>query len=183
VSAAATLLAEIGAVGAEATLEDGMLCISAPDGALSDVQRQLVIEHRAEIAALLGCPPGFKGGPAGDTVEDWRTWMRMVARRRRDRGQDLRTALSLAWGEAEVVWHLRHGARPDPRRCAGCGKRLEAADRTETMIDGAVIHFDPDDPDPDHCIDCLVLFGQQWRWAAHDGLVALGLNAPGRTGP
>ena len=170
-SAAATLLAEIGAIGAEATLEDGALCISAPDGALTDAQCRLVIEHRAEIAALLDCPPGFRGGPAGDTVEDWRIWMRLVVHRRRDRGQDLQTALRLAWGEAEVVWHLRHGTRPDLRRCAGCGAWLEGAGGTMAMIDGAVVHIGGS-----HGLDCLLLYGEAWCDAGRAGLIALGIN-------
>ena len=50
------LLAEIGAVGADATFEDGVLCISAPDGALTEAQCRRLIEHRAEIIALLAEP-------------------------------------------------------------------------------------------------------------------------------
>jgi hypothetical protein len=130
-------------------------------------------EHRAEIAVLLAKPAGFRDGPVGDAVEDWRAWMRLVVRRRHGRGQDLQTALRLAWGEAEVVWHLRHGTRPDPRRCAGCGAWLEGAGGAMTMIDRAVVHIGGT-----HGLDCLVLYGEAWRGAACTGLIALGIKAP-----
>lgn len=52
-NAAAVLVAEISAVGADATLENGVLCISAPEGALTEAQYRRLIEHRADIIALL----------------------------------------------------------------------------------------------------------------------------------
>src|SRR5690349_16507970 len=81
------------------------------------------------------------GQPDGDGPAAWQDWMRTGAKRRHlVDGWPMDEAVRLAWGDAINAWHERHGARPDPRRCAGCDARLEAADGTETMIDGAVVH-------------------------------------------
>jgi hypothetical protein len=68
------------------------------------------------------------------------------------------------------VWHLRHGAPPDPDRCAGCGGWMLDGPGMR-MLDGAVIHFG----NPDR-LDCLIIYGEAWRAAASAGLVALGLR-------
>jgi hypothetical protein len=42
-----------------------------------------------------------------------------------------------------------------------------------SLPDGAVVHFG----NPDR-LDCLIIYGQEWRTAASAGLVALGLRRP-----
>lgn len=78
----------------------------------------------------------------------------------------------MVWGEAEWEWHQRHGARPDPDRCAGCGNRLAAGEGLR-RLDGAVVHVG----DPEQ-VECLAVYGAQWRGAASVKLMALGLVRP-----
>jgi hypothetical protein len=96
-----------------------------------------------------------------DRLEDW---MRL--------GRQYEAARSLAWGEAECIWHERHGVRPEPHHCAGCQSPL-ADQAAMDLWDGASVHWDDA-----HGLDCLILYGQRWRGAAAAGLAALGLKAP-----
>jgi hypothetical protein len=56
VTAASVLLAEVRAVGAEVVLDDGVLRVRAPKGALTAAQRERLIDHHADIIALLAEP-------------------------------------------------------------------------------------------------------------------------------
>jgi hypothetical protein len=109
--------------------------------------------------------------PAGDDRPAWQAWMnrRYVWRRGRYSRAE---ALGIVWGEAECEWHRRHGAAPDPDRCAGCGERLPSGAGMR-QIDGAVVHVG----DPEQ-VECLAAYGAQWRGAASVGLMALGLMRP-----
>jgi hypothetical protein len=55
-SAASVLLAELRAVGADATVEDDALCIWGAEGALPAELCNRLIDHRADIIALLSEP-------------------------------------------------------------------------------------------------------------------------------
>jgi hypothetical protein len=55
-SAASALLAELRAVGADATVEDDALCIWGAEGALPAELCDRLIDHRADIIALLTEP-------------------------------------------------------------------------------------------------------------------------------
>jgi hypothetical protein len=88
------------------------------------------------------------------------------------RGYSRAEAWRIVWGEAEWEWHKRHGAVPDPDRCAGCGKRLPAGTGLR-LLDGAVVHVG----DPE-VVECLAVYGAQWRGAASVGLMQLGLKRP-----
>jgi hypothetical protein len=81
-------------------------------------------------------------------------------------------AMRSVWSEAETKWHGRHGAPPDPDRCAGCGEWMLDGPGIR-LPDGAVVHFG----NPDR-LDCLIIYGEAWRAAASAGLVALGLRKP-----
>jgi hypothetical protein len=83
-----------------------------------------------------------------------------------------KAALSLAWGEAECIWHERHGARPEPHHCAGC-QALLIDEVAMDLWGGACVHWDDA-----HGLDCLILYGQRWRGAAAAGLAKLGLTHP-----
>jgi hypothetical protein len=96
-----------------------------------------------------------------DRLQDW---MRLDHRRE--------AALSLAWGEAECIWHERHGARPEPDHCAGC-QALLVGEVAMDLWEGACVHWDDAQG-----LECLILYGQRWRGAAVAGLAALGLKAP-----
>jgi hypothetical protein len=206
VTAASTLLAEIRAAGAEVGLNGGTLRVRVPRGVLTAAQRERLIELRAGIAALLAEPADgryepdavvadlqavFAGdgsaseaaaerlaqargadGPVDDDLPAWRAWMNRRYAAWRMRGFSRAEALGIAWGEAECEWHRRHGVTPDSDRCAGCGERLPAG-AGERQIDGAVVHIG----DPEQ-VECLAIYGAQWRCSASVGLMALGLMRP-----
>jgi hypothetical protein len=111
-------------------------------------------------------------GPAGDDVTAWRSWMHSRLPVWRARQLSRSEAMRSVWSEAEDIWHRRHGAPPDPDRCAGCGEWMLDGPGMR-FDDGAVIHFG----NPDR-LDCLILYGEAWRAAASAGLVALGLRKP-----
>jgi hypothetical protein len=123
-------------------------------------------------AAELLAWDAVNAGPIGDTPEAWRAWMNYRIRPWMARGLSRAEAMRSVWSEAECIWHLRHGAPPDPDRCAGCGEWMLDGPGMRFM-DGAVIHFG----NPDR-LDCLILYGQEWRGAASADLVVLGLRKP-----
>jgi hypothetical protein len=111
--------------------------------------------------------------PVGDGLPAWQAWMRRRYAywlRRFSRAE----ARRIVWGEAEVEWHKRHGAVPDPNHCAGCGEWLPAGEGLR-LLDGAVVHVG----DPE-VIECPAVYGAQWRGAASVALMALGLMRPQR---
>jgi hypothetical protein len=116
-------------------------------------------------------------GPIGDTLAAWRAWMNYRIPVWQALGRSRAEALRSVWAEAECIWHCRHGATPNPDRCAGCGEWMLDGPGMR-FIDGAVVHFG----NPDR-LDCLILYGQAWRTAASAGLVALGLKRPREPGP
>jgi hypothetical protein len=110
--------------------------------------------------------------PAGDDRPALREWMtgRYVYRLRR--GFSRAEAWRIVWGEAEDEWHQRHGAVPEPDRCAGCGERLMPGEGLE-LPDGAVVHLG----DPE-VVECPAVYGAQWRGSASVALMRLGLMRP-----
>jgi hypothetical protein len=200
------LLAEVRAAGVQLGLDGGKLRIKVPRGVLTAAQRDLLVEHRAEIAILLTEPAGDRYGPdevvadlktvftvdgpashaaaerlakargadvpVGDDLPAWQAWMNRRYVWRRRRGFSQAEARRIVWGEAEWKWHLRHGSPPDPDRCAGCGMRILNGDGMQ-LLDGAMVHVS----DPD-VVECLAIYGAQYRSAAAVGLMALGLMRP-----
>jgi hypothetical protein len=111
-------------------------------------------------------------GPVDDTLKAWRAWMNRRLPVQMARGPSRAKAMGVVWTEAECIWHCRHGAPPDPDRCAGCGEWMLDGPGMR-FKDGAVVHLG----NPDR-FDCLILYGQEWRATASAGLIALGLNRP-----
>ena len=108
--------------------------------------------------------------PAGDDAATWRAWYdRRVDRRVMSGHYTLAESYKLAYGQAQAAWHRRHGAKPDPSRCAGCGEPIGDA-AIHAFPDGAAVH--------DHDLHCWAAYGRRWRQAAADGLAALGLPPP-----
>ena len=70
--------------------------------------------------------------PNGDTLQAWRAWMNYRIQAWMARRLSRAEAMHSVWSEAEGIWHRRHGAPPDPDRCAGCG---------EWMLDGPGMRF------------------------------------------
>jgi hypothetical protein len=139
---------------------DERAAISEIDGGLDRNAAERIA--RAEVAH----------GPAGETVADWRAWMRRRLSVRLAWGLSPTEARRSVWSEAEDEWHRRHDAAPNPDRCAGCGEWMLDGPGMR-FNDGAVVHFG----NPDR-LDCLILYGEAWRGAASVGLVALGLKRP-----
>ena len=116
--------------------------------------------------------PARSKTPDGDTPAAWRVWYRARIQHHKRLGRDDILAVALAWGEAENIWHQRHGTEPDPPTCAGCGGLLSGRERL-ILSDGAAVHWDA------HVgFDCLAAHGARWRANATAGLVALGLTPP-----
>ena len=116
--------------------------------------------------------PARSKAPDGDTPGAWRGWYQERMEQHRRLGRDDVLARSLTWGEAESVWHLKHGAKLDPSTCAGCGELLSGRERLP-LSDGAFVHFDADAG-----LECLGAYGRRWRADATAGLAALGLTPP-----
>lgn len=139
---------------------------------------KMLAMHKAEVLALLAQAPDAPtakvgaGNPAAEPLF-WRDFFEeRAAHRQYDGGYPGVQAEQLAFGEAILEWHRRHGARADPRRCAGCGDILPG-DAGLILADGARAHFGGI-----HGVDCLVYYGAKWRGAAIEGLHELGLDPP-----
>jgi hypothetical protein len=112
--------------------------------------------------------------PASDTPDDWRLWLKDRTDHWLDYGLLPIEAGRVAWGEAENVWHRRHGAEPSLDRCAGCDA-LMLDGPGMSLLDGAAVHLGQD-----YGMECLIAYGQKWRGAAYVGLGAMGLEPLGR---
>jgi hypothetical protein len=143
--------------------------LAAPAVARTEVRSGAADEVWSTLARV-ATKPGF---PDGDDAAAWRAWMHAGARSRHRRDDwPMDEAIALAWGDAINAWHERHAPPPDPDRCAGCG-RLLLDHPGMALPDGARVHFDEING-----VDCLIVYGERWRSAAHAGLVALGLRPP-----
>jgi len=93
---------------------------------------RLLAVHKAEVmAALKGGDEGARPRPREDPdpteAEDWRDFFHeRAAHREFDGGYSRADAERLAFGEMILAWHRRHGARPDPHRCAGWATNYRA---------------------------------------------------------
>ena len=132
-----------------------------------------MLNHKAEIIDLLSRRQGGgQSDPKGDTPAAWRVWYQALIQHQKSLGRDGALAGSLAWGEAENIWHRHHGTTPDQSTCAGCAQLLSGRERL-TLDDGAAVHWDEAAG-----LDCLGSYGERWRAEATSGLAALGLSAP-----
>ena len=143
------------------------------DGGLDcDAAERLAWAEVTDSLEELDSPKRFHTGPAGDDSSAWWAWMRSRIPVWRARGLATAEAIHSVWSEAEDEWHRRHGATPDPDRCAGCGEWMLDGPGIR-LPDGAIVHFG----NPER-LDCLIIYGAQWRGAASAALVALGLKRP-----
>jgi hypothetical protein len=139
---------------------------------------RLLAVHKAEVMAALterdnraGPAPGEY--PAATEAEDWRDFLdERAAHREFDGGHSRAEAERLAFGEMLLEWHHRHGVRPDPDRCAGCGDDMPSNGGL-TLCDGARVHFDAV-----RGVDCIIAYGKKWRGAAMAALHDLGFDPP-----
>jgi hypothetical protein len=106
-------------------------------------------------------------GPAGNDPAAWLAWMRSRIAVWQARGRSGAEVSQIVWSEAECAWSLRHHPVADPNRCAGCGRWMLDAPGM-TMLGGAVVHVGGPVQ-----LDCLIVYGEQWRQAASGALVAL----------
>jgi hypothetical protein len=145
-----------------------------PDEVVADLKTVFTVNGPASHAAAdrLRNLRNRTSGPAGDDLPAWQSWMKHRYVWWRQRGFSQAEARRIAWGEAEWKWHLRNGPPPDPDRCAGCGKKIMAGDGME-MLDGAMGHV----ADPE-TVECLAIYGAQYRNVASVALMGLGLMRP-----
>jgi hypothetical protein len=116
-------------------------------------------------------PPGGEW-KCPDALQEWQAWIDERVRQYRAHRYSEHDARARAWGDAENQWHVRHGRKPDPNRCAGCGAPLVRSLGARQM-DGAIVHLDGA-----HGLSCLIRYGERWRSQAREALVALGLQPP-----
>jgi hypothetical protein len=88
-------------------------------------------------------------------------------------GDTLTHARVCAWSVLQRAWHRQHGQKPDPNICAGCGGSIIGQEYFED--DGARCHLHGEG---DAAVACIIAYGAYWRWAADEGLRALGLVKP-----
>lgn len=122
---------------------------------------RLLIHHKPVVLAALRNPSWWR-----DLFEE------RAAHRQTDAGYTRSQAERLAFGEAVLEWHRRHGTRSDPNRCAGCGEEMPI-NYGLALCDGARVHFDGV-----RGVGCIIEYGQRWRGAAVISLRALGLKSP-----
>lgn len=89
-----------------------------------------------------------------------------------DAGYPRIEAEALAFDGCIAEWHLRHGALPEPGRCAGCDSQLDA--QSGLVLDrGVRVHFGGV-----YEVGCVVAYDRQSRDNAIAALQALGVNPP-----
>lgn len=198
--AASTILATIAAAGLTVTADGDRLTVRPKDRIAPEV-RDLIRARKAELLALLvehsasaddswderaaivehdaGLPRGtaetVAGAchpvPHGAEPAGLREWFDAeVAARIPAMG--MAAAERRVWNIAMDLWHRRHGVKPIPHRCAGCGGRLLDGARVFVLPDGAPIH------DGDRFLRCLGAYGRRWRFQAAAALAALGIVEP-----
>jgi hypothetical protein len=139
---------------------------------------RLLAIHKAEVMAALTegdnrAGPSPPQHPAATKPGYWRDFFdERAAHREFDGGYSRAEAERLAFGEMLLEWHHRHGARPDPHRCAGCGDELPS-DSGIVLCDGARVHFDGV-----RRVDCIISYGKKWRGTAVAVLRELGFQPP-----
>ena len=173
----AALIADLNKRGVYLSARGDVLLVDAPAGAVDPDEKTALRNHKSEIIELLARrQDGGESDPKGDTPATWWVWYQARIQHHNRLGRDRTSAASLAWGEAENIWNQRHGARPDPSRCAGCGQLLSGRERL-MLGDGAAVHWDEGAG-----LDCLGAHGARWRAEATAGLTALCLTPPPGTG-
>ena len=166
---AAKLIEAVHEAGGTIALAGDRIRLSAA-APLPDNLMEAIRASRDQVIQALR--PARSKTPDSDTPAAWRVWYRARIQHHNRLGRDDDLAGSLTWGEAENIWHRRHGAKPDPSKCAGCGELLSGRERL-TLGDGAAVHWDEGTG-----FDCLAAHGVRWRAYATAGLVALGLEPP-----
>jgi len=170
---AQALIADLTRRGVELTVNADRLRWRAPKGTVGPEEMAAMRRHKTAIIDLLSRrQDGGQSDPKGDTPAAWRVWYRARIQHHKRLGRDDILAGSLAWGEAENIWHRRHGAKSDPSKCAGCGGLLSGRERLP-LGDDAAVHWAEGAG-----LDCLAAYGTRWRAEATAGLAALGLSAP-----
>lgn len=173
---ALTLLRQAQDVGLHVEPPGDKLLVRGPRRAESVVK--LLATHKAEVLALLAqapdAPTAIAGGDSPAAAPSW--WRgffeERTAHRQYDGGYWRSEAEQLAFGEAILEWHRRHGAAADRQRCAGCGEVLPK-ETGLILADGASVHFG--------CTrgaNCLFYCGANWHGAAVAALHELGLDPP-----
>jgi hypothetical protein len=139
---------------------------------------RLLAVHKAEVMAVLTEAADLarhapRACAATGKPEYWRDFFdERAAHREFDGGYSRAEAERLAFGEMLLEWHRRHGARPDPHRCAGCGDDMPGNGGL-TLCDGARVHFDAV-----RGVNCIISYGRKWRRAAVAALRELGFDQP-----
>jgi len=163
----------IQAAGGSLRVDDGgQLRVQAP-AHLLDTLRPSIKALKPELVALVGTVaqqrPTPLPIPAVWDAADWHHhFSERAAIREYDGDHSRSEAERLAYGECQMLWHHRHGLRPDRARCADCDELMSGAEVFDFGENGRV-HFTG---------SCLEAFGRRWRGAAEVALRALGVAPP-----
>ena len=174
-TSASALLDCLSSLGANVRSEgNSRLIVRAGDQQIPGQLLRQIKGAKAEIIAELASR--YLAGLDHDRSQaTW--WRRSFILRTTDREmsgyRSRRKAELLAYGDLILMWHRRHGVRPNPLRCAGCDDDLP--DDAGIVVDGGDVrvHFDGVRHD-----DCIIAFGQKWRGAAVEALKGLGVDPP-----
>ena len=170
---AQALIADLTRRGVKLAVNADRLRWRAPKGTVGPQEVAAMRHHKVEIIHLLSRQKdGGQSDPKGDMPDAWRVWWRARIQRHKRLGRDGDLGGLLTWGEAENIWHRRHGMKPDPARRGGCNELLSGRARLD-MGDDTLVHWDAAAG-----LDCLAAYGVRWRADATAGLVVLGIEPP-----
>ena len=156
------------AAGAKLAVSGDTLSVTAPRPLAPELVEQLRAA-KAEILKMLAAEPDENYRVPAEAA--W--WRRHFAIRTIHWGLTGRwtkdEAERFAWGELQCRWHRLHGERVPASTCAGCGKPIADTEALDPG-DGTRVHF--------ATAGCLIRYGECWRSATTQALLAMGLTAP-----
>jgi hypothetical protein len=166
-----TLLQQARDAGLAVESNGDKLVIRGPRRA--EVVARLLIEHKPEVIAALAPASTLPATIDLDDGSDPAWWRRQFTIRTIDWGLSGKwikdEAAGLAWGELQCRWHRLHGKRVAASTYAGCGEPIADTEALD-LGDDTRVHF--------ATAGCLIRYGQLWRSAATQALLAMGLTPP-----
>lgn len=167
---AAELIASVREAGGIIRYDGDMIELAAPTPLPADLVARIRRAKPEVIAALSNADRPNAPADAAWWRRDFmlRTLKRLIG------GRPRHFAERLAFNDLVVEWHRRYGVQVPQSQCAGCGAPIGDLIFLD-LHDGNRVHFDSQTA-------CLVRYGRQWRGAARDALLAMGLRDPAKGG-
>jgi hypothetical protein len=160
-----TLLREARSAGLSVWADGDRLVIRGPRRAEPVVR--VLIAHKPEVMTALSLPPHTE---AAWNIGQWSQLYREKLQVWLGSGRYTESeAEGLARAELKCRWHRLHGERVPASTCAGCGEPIADTEALDPG-DGTRVHF--------ATAGCLIRYGERWRSAATQALLAMGLTPP-----